>query len=106
VTVPPGSENTETGEPTPLWLEAHAACNGNRDDMWDWLAARLQQTEQERDVAREAHDNALAEYMKLEARAEAAEKALREIEACEWQQATVVDLVAIARAYFAAQEKP
>lgn len=29
-----------SGEASPLWLEAHAACNGSRDEMWDWLEAR------------------------------------------------------------------
>lgn len=27
-------------DPSPLWLEAHTACNGIRDDMWDWLEER------------------------------------------------------------------
>jgi ABC-type taurine transport system substrate-binding protein len=29
-----------SGDPSALWLEAHAACNANRDDMWDWLEAK------------------------------------------------------------------
>lgn len=64
---------------TELWREAHAACNGNRDAMWDWLEARLRTAESERDRLAGLYyeDHLLKE---TQARLRAVLKAMRDIE--------------------------
>lgn len=85
---------------TGLWHEAHAACNGNRDAMWDWLEQRLRTVEAERDAYAQELEN---RQHSAEARVEAADKLIDELhEWARWNASmTILPLIESYRAALA-----